>query len=70
MAADSRSATVEQSSDKGQVKPGRLPVSEILFSHAGAGSPFGDELTFPLPLDQIAYQHPEADGAPETTEQY
>jgi hypothetical protein len=25
---------------------------------AGAGSPFGEELTFPLPTDQIVYHLP------------
>ena len=41
------------------VKPGRLPVSEILFSMAGAASPFGDEVSFPLPIDEIEYEVPE-----------
>lgn len=40
------------------VKPGHLPVSEILFSMAGAASPFGDELSFPLPVDSIVYETP------------
>lgn len=40
------------------VKPGHLPVSEILYDRAGAASPFGDELTFPLPVDQIVYEVP------------
>ena len=45
---------------KGQrVKDGHLPVSEFLFGRAGAGSPFGDEVEFPLPVDQIGYLHPE-----------
>ena len=39
------------------LKPGRLPVSEATFDRAGAASPFGDDLTFPLPVDQIDYQH-------------
>jgi hypothetical protein len=40
------------------VKPGHLPVSEMFYDRAGAASPFGDELTFPLPADQIVYEHP------------
>ncbi len=39
------------------VKPGRLPVSEATFDRAGAASPFGDDITFPLPADQLDYEH-------------
>jgi succinate dehydrogenase / fumarate reductase iron-sulfur subunit len=41
------------------VKPGRLPLSEFAFDRAGAGSPFGDDIAFPVPTDRIAYEHPE-----------
>lgn len=45
---------------RGQVvKPGRLPVTEFAFDRAGAASPFGDDLTFPLPPDALDYRHPE-----------
>jgi NADH-quinone oxidoreductase subunit B len=40
------------------VPGGRLPVNEVAFGRAGAGSPFGDDLTLPLPVDEIDYQHP------------
>ncbi|WP_344088534.1 hypothetical protein [Luedemannella helvata] len=40
------------------VKPGRLPVSEFAFDRAGAASPFGDDLTFPLPTAELTYRHP------------
>ncbi|HEX6872149.1 MAG TPA: hypothetical protein VF163_13710 [Micromonosporaceae bacterium] len=40
------------------VKPGRLPVSEFAFDRAGAGSPFGDDLQFPMPVEQVRYEHP------------
>jgi hypothetical protein len=40
------------------VKPGRLPVSESTADRAGASSPFGDDIAFPLPLDQLDYEHP------------
>lgn len=40
------------------VKPGRLPVSEFAFDRAGAGSPFGDDITFPLPVENLTYRHP------------
>ncbi|MGE5828902.1 MAG: hypothetical protein ACM30G_11160 [Micromonosporaceae bacterium] len=42
------------------VKPGRLPVSEFAFDRAGAGSPFGDDVIFPLPAEALKYAHPEA----------
>jgi len=40
------------------VKPGHLPISEIFSDRAGAGSPFGEDLTFPLPVDAIVYRLP------------
>ena len=42
------------------VKAGRMPVSEFAFDRAGAGSPFGDDLTFPVPAERLTYQHPDA----------
>ncbi|MGA8115067.1 MAG: hypothetical protein WCA46_15485 [Actinocatenispora sp.] len=48
------------------VKPGHLPVSEMLFDRPGAASPFGEDITFPLPVDQIVYQLP--DGNDESGE--
>ena len=41
------------------VKPGRLPVSEVATDRSGAPSPFGDDITFPLPADRLSYQHPQ-----------
>jgi hypothetical protein len=40
------------------VKPGRLPVSEFAADRAGAASPFGDDITFPMPIDYLNYEHP------------
>ena len=40
---------------------GKLPLNETLFNRPGAGSPFGDDVTFPVPTDQLNYQHPERD---------
>ena len=40
---------------------GRLPLTEITFDRAGAASPFGDDVTFPLPADTLTYQHPAHD---------
>ena len=36
---------------------GKAPVSEIAADKQGALSPFG-ELTFPLPPEDLGYQHP------------
>ncbi|MGH3658848.1 MAG: hypothetical protein ACRDUA_19510 [Micromonosporaceae bacterium] len=41
------------------VKDGHLPVSEFLFDRAGAGSPYGDEIEFPMPTQGLGYEHPE-----------
>jgi hypothetical protein len=43
------------------VKPGHLPVSEFAFDRAGAASPFGDDLVFPLATTDLTYRHPTAD---------
>jgi succinate dehydrogenase / fumarate reductase iron-sulfur subunit len=40
-------------------KDGYLPVNEMLGEYQGANSPFGDEVKFPLPIDQLAYIHPD-----------
>ncbi len=40
-------------------KPGRLPVTEATSDRPGAGSPFGDDVVFPLPVQQLSYEHPE-----------
>jgi hypothetical protein len=36
-------------------KDGHLPVSELIADRAAAPSPFGDDQTFPLPVDQLIY---------------
>jgi succinate dehydrogenase / fumarate reductase iron-sulfur subunit len=38
---------------------GKLPLTETLIDRAGAASPFGDEVTFPVPPDQLRYRHPQ-----------
>ena len=45
------------------VKPGHMPVTEFAFDRAGAASPYGDDITLPLPVDRLTYVHP-VDGAP------
>jgi succinate dehydrogenase / fumarate reductase iron-sulfur subunit len=46
----------------GQAPPlgadGRLAVNELQFDRSGAASPFGDDVTFPLPPENLSYQHP------------
>ncbi len=37
---------------------GRMQLTEVTFDRAGAASPFGDEVEFPLPSTDITYQHP------------
>jgi succinate dehydrogenase / fumarate reductase iron-sulfur subunit len=43
------------------VKPGRLPVTEATYDKAGAASPFGDDITFPFPVEHLTYEHPPSD---------
>ena len=42
----------------------RLPVSEFAAEVQGGLSPFGEDVTFPLPADQIHYTHPRAEDRP------
>lgn len=39
-------------------------VNELATDQAGALSPFGPEMEFPLPLDQITYTHPGPEARP------
>ncbi len=48
-----------------QVPDGRLPLTEFLFDRAGAASPFGDDLRFPLPVSELSYVHPDEHAAPQ-----
>jgi succinate dehydrogenase / fumarate reductase iron-sulfur subunit len=47
------------------VPDGKLPVNEALFDRAGAPSPFGDDVVFPLPPSELSYVHPHEDAAPQ-----
>jgi succinate dehydrogenase / fumarate reductase, iron-sulfur subunit len=38
---------------------GKLPLTETLLDRAGAASPFGDEVTFPVPPEELRYRHPQ-----------
>ncbi len=44
---------------------GSLGVTEILFDRAGAASPFGDDIRFPMPVSELSYVHPTEDAFPE-----
>jgi succinate dehydrogenase / fumarate reductase, iron-sulfur subunit len=35
----------------------RLPVSEVAFDRPGSPSPFGEDVTFPLPAERLHYRH-------------
>ena len=37
-------------------KEGHLPVSELIADRPAAPSPFGDDQTFPLPVDQLTFK--------------
>jgi succinate dehydrogenase / fumarate reductase iron-sulfur subunit len=38
---------------------GRMPLTEVTFDRAGAASPFGDDIVFPVAPESLAYVHPE-----------
>lgn len=41
---------------------GKLPLSETLLDRAGGPSPFGEDVSFPLPTDTVRYHHPDPPG--------
>jgi succinate dehydrogenase / fumarate reductase iron-sulfur subunit len=51
-------------SDRTRVPEGRLPVSEFAAEVQGGLSPFGDDVQFPLPTDEILYRHPTQEDRP------
>ena len=40
---------------------GKLPLTELTFNRAAAPSPFGDDVTFPLPPEHLNFAHPQQD---------
>lgn len=47
---------------------GDFHVNELAADKAGSLSPFGADVEFPLPLDQIRYQHPTRANRPHLAE--
>jgi hypothetical protein len=60
-ASDDSSSARPRKSRAWVVKPGRMPVTEATYDKAGAASPFGDDITFPVPADRLTYEHPPAE---------
>jgi len=48
----------EQFRSPSAVQVGDFHVSELASDSAGSLSPFGSELEFPLPVEQLLYTHP------------
>lgn len=44
-----------QGAPRGVDMKGQLHVSELVSDRAAAPSPFGDDQTFPLPVEQLSY---------------
>jgi hypothetical protein len=40
------------------------PVNELLAQNPGAQSPFGDDVSFPLPVESLYYEHPKRENRP------
>lgn len=40
------------------------PVNELLSDKAGSQSPFGDDVIFPLPVEELFYDHPGPESRP------
>jgi succinate dehydrogenase / fumarate reductase iron-sulfur subunit len=41
---------------------GKLPLTEFTFDRAGAASPFGDDIEFPVPTDHLRWNPPSTHG--------
>ena len=41
---------------------GRMHVSELISDRAAAPSPFGDDVTFPLPVESLTYRSTHGQG--------
>jgi succinate dehydrogenase / fumarate reductase iron-sulfur subunit len=65
MGNSQHSAQAKQPDRKAVIlKEGYLPVNELLFDRAGAPSPFGEDLEFPLPVESLSYSHPVEGASP------
>jgi hypothetical protein len=64
MASEKESSDVAVRSRAQIVPDGKLPLTELTFDRAGAASPFGDDLSFPLPIEELTYVHPTEDAPP------
>jgi hypothetical protein len=58
------SAGDAEQAGRGDVPEGHLPVSEFAAAIQGGPSPFGEDVQFPLPTDDILYLHPTEDDRP------
>lgn len=59
MTTQSRNSRGESAIEVRTTEQQHLSVSEVTSDRAGAGSPFGDDLSFPLPVESLTYQHPD-----------
>ena len=50
--------------DRTVVPDGHLPVTEFAAERPGPLSPFGEDVEFPLPADEVAYVHPSPEDRP------
>jgi hypothetical protein len=50
--------------DRMRVPEGRLPISEFAAEVQGGLSPFGEDVVFPLPTEELRYRHPTAEDRP------
>ena len=43
-------------------RQGKLPLTELTFDRPAAPSPFGDDVKFPLPVENLNFAHPQQDS--------
>jgi hypothetical protein len=58
--ADEKAPVSAEDSRARTVKEGHLAVAELVSERAAAPSPFGDDQTFPLPVEELNFRPPSA----------
>jgi len=54
--ADKKAPAPVAETRSGTIKEGHLEVSELFATRAAAPSPFGDDQTFPLPVESLTHK--------------
>lgn len=56
--AEEKAPVAAEKSRAGTIKEGHLAVAELVSERPAAPSPFGDDQTFPLPVEELNFRPP------------